>query len=157
MPELYVNYNIDLESVQDFRDFGTFNNNIDDFGNFRLIFSTEFDDSGPKHYVKVPLKTITYNEDKIKDTTDISFSELQTVESKADENINDVLNEYNKVLSENKILNETVNALVEKYEDNDDKIVISAMKDEIINLRIKLGQGNVTSDFEDDFPFLPIN
>ena len=44
----------------------------------------------------------------------------------------------------------------EKYENNDDKQVIAAMKSEMIDLRIKLGQGNVPSDFSDDFPFLPL-
>jgi hypothetical protein len=157
MAELEINYNIDLPSVQNFRDFGTFKNNIDEFGNARLIFSSVSDDSGDKNYLKFDLKTLSYNESKIKDTTDISFSELQTSNSEETRNVNDVLDEYNKVLSENKILNETVNELVDKYENNDDKIVISAMKDEIINLRIKLGQGNVPSDFDDGFPFLPIN
>jgi hypothetical protein len=53
-------------------------------------------------------------------------------------------------------MNETINQLVEKYETNDDKQVIASMKNEIIKLRIKLGQGNVLSDFSDDYPFLPI-
>ncbi len=159
MAELSINYDVDLPSVQTFRDFGTFENNSDDFGNFKLIFSNvnESEPSGNKNYIKFPLKPISYNESKIKDTTDVTFSELQTVESEETRNVTDILNEYNKVLSENKILNETVNVLVEKYENNDDKIVISAMKSEIINLRIKLGQGNTKSDFDDEFPFLPIN
>jgi hypothetical protein len=157
MAELSINYTVDLPSVQDFRDFGTFENNVDEFGNFKLIFSSESDPSADKNYLKLPLKSISYNENKIKDTTNVTFNELQTVELEETRNVNDVLNEYNKVLAENKILNETVNTLVEKYEDNDDKIVISAMKNEIIDLRIKLGQGNVMSDFDDEFPFLPIN
>ena len=44
----------------------------------------------------------------------------------------------------------------EKYENNDDKQVISALKTTIISLRIQLGQGSVPSDFSDDFPFLPL-
>ena len=59
-------------------------------------------------------------------------------------------------IAENRILNETINQLVEKYETNDDKQVIASMKNEIIKLRIELGQGNVPSDFSDDYPFLPI-
>jgi hypothetical protein len=97
-----------------------------------------------------------YNESKIVDTNPTSFTELQTEESVDNRNIDQVLEEYNKSIAENRIMNETINQLVEKYETNDDKQVIASMKNEIIKLRIKLGQGNVLSDFSDDYPFLPI-
>jgi len=108
------------------------------------------------NYVKVPLKTFVYNENKIVDSNTSDFTELQTPETQQKQNVNELLQQYNELLAENRILNQTVNGLVEKYENNDDKQVIDAQKNTIIALRIQLGQGNVPSDFSDDFPFLPL-
>jgi hypothetical protein len=97
-----------------------------------------------------------YNDNKIIDANTADFTELQTVQQQEKRNVAEVLDQYNTLLEENRILNQTVNELVEKYENNDDKQVIAEQKKTIINLRIQLGQGNVPSDFADDFPFLPL-
>jgi hypothetical protein len=112
--------------------------------------------NGNVNYVKVPLKTFLYNENKILDANTADFTELQTVQQEEKRNVDEVLNQYNNLLEENRILNQTVNELVEKYENNDDKQVIAEQKRTIIGLRIQLGQGSVPSDFSDDFPFLPL-
>ena len=156
MANIPLVYNVSLVDVQKFRDFGTFANNFDDFGNLRQVYSVTQSVSGSLNYVNLPLKVFTYNESKIVDTNPTSFIELQTEEVVDNRNINQVLEEYNKSIAENRILNETINDLVEKYENNDDKQVIASMKNEIIKLRIELGQGNVPSDFSDDYPFLQI-
>jgi hypothetical protein len=156
MANIPLVYNVSLVDVQKFRDFGTFANNFDDFGNLRQVYSVTQSVSGSLNYVNLPLKVFVYNESKIVDTNPTSFTELQTEESVDNRNIDQVLEEYNKSIAENRIMNETINQLVEKYETNDDKQVIASMKNEIIKLRIKLGQGNVLSDFSDDYPFLPI-
>ena len=150
MANIPLVYNVSLVDVQKFRDFGTFANNFDDFGNLRQVYSVTQSVSGSLNYVNLPLKVFVYNESKIVDTNPTSFTELQTEESVDNRNIDQVLEEYNKSIAENRILNETINQLVEKYETNDDKQVIASMKNEIIKLRIELGQGKVPSDFSDD-------
>lgn len=149
-------YDVATEDVETFKNTGEFDNNQDSYGNIQLVFSAAQSMDGNKNYVKVPLKTIEYNELKITDTEQINFTELQTDESEEKGNIDFVLEQYNVLLAENKILNETVNSLVEKYENSDDKSVIDALKNTIIELRIQLGQGNVVADFSTDFPFLPL-
>jgi hypothetical protein len=156
MPNIPLNYDVDAEGVNKFKITGEFNNNLDDFGNYQLVFTVAQSMAAELNYVKVPLKTFLYNNDKILDSNTTEFNELQTLKAEEKRNVNEILQQYNNLLAENRILNETVNALVEKYENNDDKQVISAMKSEIINLRIRLGQGKVPSDFSDDFPFLPL-
>lgn len=156
MSDIPIEYTSGLEEVKTFRYVGKFPNNIDSFGNFQLIYGKNTTDDGKYNYTCVPLKTLKYNEDKIKDTSDVSFSELETLEKQKSQDIDLILKKYNESIEENRILNETVNSLVEKYENSDDKQIIEAMKTEIINLRIKLGQGNLSSDFSDDFPFLPL-
>jgi hypothetical protein len=156
MANIPLVYNVSLVDIQKFKDFGTFANNFDDFGNLKQVYSVTQSVSGSLNYVNLPLKTFVYNESKILDTNTSDFTELQTTATVDNRNINTVIEEYNKAIAENRILNETINELVTKYEESDDKQVIAAMKNEIINLRIELGQGNVPSDFGDDFPFLPL-
>jgi hypothetical protein len=156
MPNIPLNYDVDAEGVNKFKITGEFNNNLDDFGNYQLVFTVAQSMTSELNYIKVPLKTFVYNNNKILDSNTSEFNELQTLQAEEKRNVNEILQQYNSLLAENRILNETVNTLVEKYENNDDKQVISAMKSEIINLRIRLGQGKVPSDFSDDFPFLPL-
>jgi len=156
MADIVVEYTVGLKQLQTFKDLGQFPNNIDSFGNFQLIFNDNKTDDGKFYYTDISLKTLEYNSDKILDTNPTGFSELQSTQQEEAQDITTILQQYNESIAENRILNETVNSLVEKYENNDDKQVISAMKSEIIDLRIKLGQGNVPSDFSDDFPFLPL-
>lgn len=156
MADIVVEYTVGLKQLQTFKDLGQFPNNIDSFGNFQLIFNDNKTDDGKFYYTDISLKTLEYNSDKILDTNPTGFSELQSTQQEESQDITTILQQYNESIAENRILNETVNSLVEKYENNDDKQVISAMKSEIIDLRIKLGQGNVPSDFSDDFPFLPL-
>ncbi len=156
MANIPLIYNVSLSDVQKFKDLGTFTNNFDNFGNAQLVYHVSQSYEGKFNYVKIPLKNFEYNNSKIEDVNTVQFTELTTTNREEKQNLNEVLNQYNNLLQENRILNETVNSLVEKYEENDDKQVIAAMKNEIINLRIKLGQGNVPSDFSDDFPFLPL-
>ena len=156
MANIPLVYNVSLVDIQKFKDFGMFANNFDDYGNLKQVYSVTQSVSGSLNYVNVPLKTFVYNEDKILDTNPTDFTELQTKEIVDTRNINTVIEQYNNAIAENRILNETINELVSKYEGSDDKQVIAAMKNEIINLRIQLGQGNVPSDFGDDYPFLPL-
>lgn len=156
MADIPLNYDVSVDEVNEFKNLGDFENNLDSFGNFQLVFSVAQSTEGKTNYVKVPIKTITYNNDKILETNSNEFVELQTTQIEEKRNVNDILNQYNSLLEENRILNQTVNDLVEKYENDDSKQVIAALKDTIITLRIELGQGNVPSDFGDDFPFLPL-
>lgn len=156
MANIPLNYDVSVDEVSTFKTFGTFSNNTDSFGNLQLVYSVAQSVNANVNYVKVPLKTFVYNENKIVDSNTSDFTELQTPETQQKQNVNELLQQYNELLAENRILNQTVNGLVEKYENNDDKQVIDAQKNTIIALRIQLGQGNVPSDFSDDFPFLPL-
>lgn len=156
MANIPLNYDVASDQVSEFKNYGTFTNNIDSFGNVQLVFSVAQSVEANVNYVKVPLKSFEYNDDKILDSNSADFSELIGTEIEDKRNVNELLQQYNTLLEENRLLNQTVNGLIEKYENNDDKSVINALKNTIIDLRIKLGQGNVPSDFSDDFPFLPL-
>lgn len=157
MDNIPLNYDVARDEVESFKTIGGFENNVDSFGNYQLVFSVAQSTDGKLNYVKIPLKTFVYNTEKILDSNQSEFSELQTLQSEEKRNTTLLLEQYNNLLEENRILNQTVNDLIEKYENNDDKQVINALKETIISLRIQLGQGKVPSDFGDDFPFLPLN
>jgi len=156
MANIPLNYGVATDEVSQFKEFGTFNNNVDSFGNIQLVYLVAQSVQANLNYVKIPLKKFEYNQNKIIDANTVSFSELTTVVGEEKRNVDEILQQYNVLLEENRLLNQTVNELVEKYENSDDKSVINALKNTIIDLRIKLGQGNVPSDFSDDFPFLPL-
>jgi len=149
-------YNKALVDYENFRNYGQFENNFDLYGNDQLVFNADQATNGKFFYIKLDTRTLTYNEEKILDSNSTSFDELQTTQAEEKRDVNQILNAYNTLLDENRILNQTVNDLVEKYENNDDKQVISEQQKTIINLRIQLGQGKVPSDFSDDFPYLPL-
>jgi signal recognition particle GTPase len=157
MANITVKNDSNPKIIQTFKDFGTFENNIDEFGNVNLNYVTSPENDAQHQYVKLTLRTFQYNESKIKDTSDTSFSELTTVETETAQDIEEILTQYNITLAENKNLNEIINRLIDKYENNNDKSIINAMKNEMINLRIQMKQGNHPSDFQDEFPFLPIS
>lgn len=156
MATIKVKNESSLSGISQFKDFGIFENNIDEFGNVNINYNSNSDVTAKDVYVRLDLSVLNYNENKIKDTSDVEFSELVSTQSDEQQDISMILNEYNVTLAENRNLNEIVNQLIDKYENNNDKSVINAMKNQIIDLRIQLGQGNYASDFQDTFPFLPI-
>lgn len=143
------------EDSSRFKNLGEFENNIDEFGNVNLSYNNSL--NANESCVRFDLNVLNYNENKIKDTYNVEFTELVSAQSDEQQDISMILNEYNVTLAENRNLNEIVNQLIDKYENNNDKSVINAMKTQIIDLRIQLGQGNYPSDFQDTFPFLPIS
>lgn len=156
MSDIPLIYDVSLVDVQKFKDLGTFDNNFDSFGNLELVYNVSQSYDGKFNYVKIPVKHFVYNNQKILDTNNIEFSQLETTATTETRNLETVISEYNSLIEENNILNETVNSLIQKYESNDDKQMLSAMRNEIINLRIQLGQGVVPTDFDENFPFSPI-
>lgn len=152
---LNVNYNTSTKVLQQYKSFGTFKNNVKN-NNIELIYEDQTKSVGEYYYTKIPLKLFTYNTENINDSTKTEFSELITEKRVEQRNINNVLDEYNKLIVENQIMSDTINELVSKYEMNDNDQILNAMKSEIINLRIQLGQGKIPIDFSNEFPFLPL-
>lgn len=155
MANIYETYDVDLKVVQQFKDFGTFKNNIDSAGNLQILNSSVENISGSVAYAMFSLKSLNYDESQIIDAESIHFTEFTTSEKQVEQNIQNILEKYDSVIAENKLLNDTINSLTERYDNTEDKTVIESMKQQIIELRIQLGQGNVESDFDSDFPFLP--
>ena len=137
--------------INDFFTTGQFNNNIDEFGNVNLYISSS---NVNEQYIAFPLINFNYKKDEIENLYDVNISEIQTETPVEKQILNQTfLNEYNKVLSENQDLKEKLNDLVDEIQSDSSKSQLSAARDLIVELRIKLKQGNKPEDFSDKFPF----
>lgn len=137
--------------INDFFTTGQFNNNIDEFGNVNLYISSS---NVNEQYIAFPLINFNYKKYEIENLYDVNISEIQTETPIEKQILNQTfLNEYNKVLSENQDLKEKLNDLVDEIQSDSSKSQLSAARDLIVELRIKLKQGNKPEDFSDNFPF----
>ena len=95
-----------------------------------------------------------YKKDEIENLYDVGITEIQT-EPTIQKQVFDqtFLTEYNKVLYENQDLKEKLNQLVDEVQSDPSKSQLSAARDLIVELRIKLKQGNKPEDFSNEFPF----
>jgi hypothetical protein len=137
--------------INDFLLTGQFTNNIDEFGNVNLYISSS---DANEQYIAFPLINFNYKKDEIENLYDVGITEIQT-EPKIQKQVFDqtFLTEYNKVLSENQDLKEKLNQLVDEVQSDPSKSQLSAARDLIVQLRIRLKQGNKLEDFSDEFPF----
>ena len=137
--------------INDFLLTGQFTNNIDEFGNVNLYISSS---DANEQYISFPLINFNYKKDEIENLYDVGITEIQT-EPKIQKQVFDqsFLTEYNKVLYENQDLKEKLNQLVDEVQSDPSKSQLSAARDLIVQLRIKLKQGNKLEDFSDEFPF----
>jgi hypothetical protein len=137
--------------INDFLLTGQFTNNIDEFGNVNLYISSS---EANEQYIAFELINFNYKNDEIENLYDVGIAEIQT-EPIVQKQVFDqtFLTEYNKVLYENQDLKEKLNQLVDEVQSDPSKSQLSAARDLIVELRIKLKQGNTTEDFSDEFPF----
>ncbi len=137
--------------INDFLLTGQFTNNIDEFGNVNLYISSS---ETNEQYIAFELINFNYKKDEIENLYDVDITEIQT-ETSVDKQIfnQSFLTEYNKVLNENQDLKEKLNQLVDEVQSDPSKSQLSAARNLIVELRIKLKQGNKSEDFSEEFPF----
>jgi len=137
--------------INDFLLTGQFTNNIDEFGNVNLYISSS---NANEQYIAFELINFNYKKEEIENLYDVGITEIQT-EPIVQKQVFDqsFLTEYNKVLYENQDLKEKLNQLVDEVQSDPSKSQLSAARDLIVELRIKLKQGNKQEDFSDVFPF----
>lgn len=137
--------------INDFLITGQFTNNIDEFGNVNLYISSS---NVNEQYIVFQLINFKYKNDEIENLYDVEIKELQIEPEVEKQVLNQTfLTEYNKVLLENQDLKEKLNQLVDEVQSDPSKSQLSASRDLIVELRIKLKQGSKPEDFSEEFPF----
>lgn len=108
---------------------------------------------------RIPILNYFYNDSKIQNLYDVSIVEQTgSVINEIVESTNDTQNFeelYNQVINENETIKNQLNTLLAQNFDSSQIASVSAAKDIIISLRIKLNEGKSTSDFSDVYPYLP--
>lgn len=140
--------------IQNFEKYGTFNYRFDEAGNVILNPSSSV---FQQNYLSLPLTNVNYSDNKIASFYDATFTEFVKPESTTPSNIPiDVVDQINSLESQNQNLKTQLDDLISQNELNSSAANLQAIKDIILGLRIQIGQGFSSTDFETDFPYLPI-
>ena len=112
-------------------------------------------------YFSIPLRNYIYNTSRIESFYDSTFTEFipTTITSStltASIFPQDAIDQINAVTYQNVQLQNQLQNLIISSEMNSGSADAQSIKNTIINLRIQLGQGSLTSDFQDVYPYLPI-
>ena len=141
--------------VQNFERYGTFSYKFDEAGNVVLNPSASI---YQQFYVQIPLENVNYNDSKISSFYDTTFTEFVNPNSVVTSSVpTEVSDQLNSVISQNKELQDRLDNLVAQSEQNNSAANAQLVRDIIIGLRMQMGQGFSTSDFNTIFPYLPIS
>ena len=143
------------QDIQNFQRYGTYTYLYDSVGNMT------FDSSSVNFnqvYVAFPLQNIVYDNAKIKTMYNVEFEEFvpQTNAISETETLTDLQDQLVTVQQENDALKEQLNTIIDQVSNNSADVNLVAVKQVILELRKAVGQGRVTSDFSDTFPYTPI-
>jgi hypothetical protein len=138
---------------------GSIKTKFDDYG----VISIDKDETSiSSSIITFPLTLDVYNDVLLSNNFETAFEEF-VIEPSTEESIEseEEAAESADVASQNETIAEleaTVSDLETQLEESgDNQAFVDAGKDEIIRLRIELGQGSSPSDFNDSFPYLPLN
>lgn len=166
IPDYMKNDEIDQSKLLDLLSGSKIIENIDETGN--QIIDTSKNDI-ENSLIKLTQTKTEFSKDKIEQYYDTEFSEF--LEDNQGENISNelIIEDDIKTISDNqlqreavlesqldemaKILEQETNKSTKVKEDAEETYI--AMKNVIIDQRIKNGEGNEPSDFQDAFPFAP--
>lgn len=141
--------------ISNFEKYGTFSYRFDEVGNVILNPSSSL---FQQQFIDIPLRNINYNNTKIVSFYDILFTEFtKPVSSSMSSSLPiDVVDEINNLTIQNQELQNRLDLLINQSELDSSAANQQLVADIIIALRIQLGQGSSISDFQTDFPYLPI-
>jgi hypothetical protein len=144
--------------IANFTNYGTYNYKFDDVGNEILNPSSSV---FQQVYFSLPLGNLTYNNSKVLSFYDPTFTEFipvsATSASVASVFPQEAIDQINTIISQNVQLQGQLESLIASSEMNSGSADVQSIKNTIINLRIQLGQGTVTNDFQDVYPYLPLS
>jgi hypothetical protein len=128
---------------------GVFNNNLDDAGNINLSLDPI---DVNERYIQFELSNYLYDAQKISTLYDVEIKEF-TIPKPPSQSVSGGLNSI-QISQENELLRSQLNNIINADSQNSASAIADASKDIIIQLRIKLNEGNTVEDFSDAFPYL---
>ena len=145
------------QQINDFERYGTYTYKFDEAGN--LVLNTNSDQFS-QVYLAFPLGNFVYDNSKIKSFYDPTFTEFvpasQVEQQKTEAEIRQMQEDLIAEKEKTTALTQQLDILVAENESDSSVADDQATKQVIIELRKELGQGNVESDFSEDFPYTPL-
>jgi len=141
--------------VQNFERYGAFDYKFDEAGNIILTPSASV---YQQFYLSIPLSDVNYNNNKISSFYNTTFTEFVNPNLTTNSSIpSDITDKLNSVIAQNQELQNRLDTFVAKSELNNSAANEQLVRDIIIGLRMQMGQGFSTSNFNTVFPYLPIS
>lgn len=138
------------EQISAFIISGSISSDIDSAGNVRL--STNETDIF-KSCITFEIKYPNFDKSQILKYFDINFKELNSIQDEVQPTkTTDYEKLYEEKLDENNRLKDMLDGMLSDAKTISEKVLI---KDTIIELRIKLKEGKLPTDFSDEFPYRP--
>ena len=145
------------KQIADFKNYGVYNYLFDEAGNEILNASSSI---FQQHFVSFPLITMNYDDSKIRSFYNVVLTEFVPPQPTVN-NISSlpqkVIDQISEMTQTNKILSNQLDDMIAKSELVSKNANVQLMKDTILSLRIKLGQGTTNRDFLNEFPYLPMS
>lgn len=142
--------------VANFEKYGTFNYKFDEAGNVILNPSSSV---FQQLFIALPLTLVNYNDTKVTSFYDVEFTEfVPAMSGSATGSLpNDVADQINDLQAQNAELEGRIDNLIAQSELDNSAANTQLVKDILIGLRIQLGQGSTSDDFQTEFPYLPLS
>lgn len=141
--------------IANFQNYGTYNYLFDEVGNLVLNPSSSV---FQQHFVSIPTVVMEYDNDKIQSFYNPQLTEFTPPQSTGSQSTipQDIIDQINDITQKNQVLQNQLDDLIAKSEITSAEADSQLVKDIILTLRIQLGQGTTSSDFYNEFPYLPI-
>jgi hypothetical protein len=140
--------------INKFQTLGVYDYKFDEVGNvIANSSSVEF----AYNYLSLPLLDFVYDNKSIESYYDVTFTEFVPLEENEEVNqqvASEELSQTNDALvQENEQLKTQLNELITSSEDDSTAAQKEAIKQVVIDLRIKLGEGKEEKEFNEEFPY----
>jgi hypothetical protein len=143
------------QDVVNFEKNGVFNYKFDEAGNVVLTPSASI---YQQFYVSIPLEDINYDDTKISSFYNTTFTEFVNPNLNITSSVlSDVTDQLNSSISQSQQLQSRLDSLIVQSELNNSAANIQLVRDIILGLRIQMGQGFSSVDFDTVFPYIPIS
>jgi hypothetical protein len=141
--------------ITNFQTNGNYNYQLDEAGNVVLNPSSSV---FQQNYIAFPTVNYQYDADKIVSFYEPTLKEFQPAPQTGSIPTlpQDIIEQINSITQQNQILQNQLDSMISESELDSAVADQQAIKDIVISLRIQLGQGSKSSDFQSDFPYLPI-
>jgi hypothetical protein len=143
------------QQITNFQSNGAYNYQFDEVGNQILNPSSSV---FQQNYLSFPTVTVVYNASKISSFFDATLTEFIPAQPSGSlpSLSQDIIDQINEITQKSQVLQNQLDDMIAQSELDSSAADAQSIKDIVLALRIQLGQGTTSDDFQTEFPYLPI-